>query len=138
MGYAPDDSGMFTDTDNYTEIVPECTNLSVGYFKAHTANEWLDWEHLDALLTALKGVDINDLPIKRDPSVYEDRYAWWERQDLDDWYRGHSDRGDYGSSSRVGLIRNNPEAISQFLDEWGVSDAELSEIIMHHSGCLKA
>jgi hypothetical protein len=30
MDYEPDASGVFTDTANYVELIPECTNLSVG------------------------------------------------------------------------------------------------------------
>ena len=44
--YAPDDTGSFTDTANYRGIIPECTNVSVGYENEHTGGEMLDVEHL--------------------------------------------------------------------------------------------
>ena len=39
MGHRPDSTGSFTDTANYDTIIPECTNLSVGYHNAHSARE---------------------------------------------------------------------------------------------------
>ena len=35
-----DTGGSFTDTANYTDIIPECTNLSCGYYNAHTQSEY--------------------------------------------------------------------------------------------------
>jgi hypothetical protein len=34
--------GVYTDTAEYAEIVPECSNLSVGYFNQHMESEWQD------------------------------------------------------------------------------------------------
>lgn len=44
-----DSTGVFTDTANYIGIIPECTNISVGYHNEHTANEWLDLSYLKTL-----------------------------------------------------------------------------------------
>jgi len=66
--FAPDDEGIFTDTANLTEIIPECTNISVGYDGAHTPSETLDVEFLFALRDACLRVDWTALPIKRDPA----------------------------------------------------------------------
>lgn len=135
-GYAPDDGGVFTDTANYTSIIPECTNLSVGYFRAHSHHEWQSWPHLEKLLEWLKAVDVADLPVERDPDAYEfdgdDFYSRWD-EGLSNYYR----EGTAGPNKRVDLIRNNPEAVSQFLEEWGVDDGELADIIMSKSGHLK-
>jgi hypothetical protein len=46
MGYAPDDGGSFTDTANYTHLIPECTNISVGYHDEHGPSESLDLTHV--------------------------------------------------------------------------------------------
>lgn len=35
----PDPTGVFTDSREFKEIIPECTNLSVGYFNQHTYDE---------------------------------------------------------------------------------------------------
>lgn len=76
---ANDSTGIFTDTANYVDIIPECTNISVGYSKEHTYKETLDVSFLielrDGLIDAfLAGFD---LPVERDPSVFEsDLYDW--------------------------------------------------------------
>lgn len=64
--YAPSDEGIFTDTANYVDLVPECTNLSVGYQHEHSTWETLDTGHLQRLLDALSTLDTTRLPIERD------------------------------------------------------------------------
>lgn len=49
MGHMPDDSGSFTDTANLVGVVPECTNVSVGYEDEHSARETLNAEYLEEL-----------------------------------------------------------------------------------------
>lgn len=75
MGYEPDDSGIYTDTAEYDQIIPECTNLSVGYLNCHSATETLDSEHLMRLLDALCALDVEALPCERDPAIDEDEWA---------------------------------------------------------------
>ncbi len=58
--------GSFTDTANYTGLIPECTNLSVGYFNQHSSEECLDTLWLEKILTpALLKVDWEALPTVR-------------------------------------------------------------------------
>jgi len=73
--YERDSSGIFTDTANYTEIVPECTNISVGYYSQHSSKETQDGEHALALADMLCTLDTSKLVAERDPSV----------SDKDDW-----------------------------------------------------
>ena len=40
LDYEPSPHGLFTDTQSYAGIIPECTNLSVGYHNAHSNEEW--------------------------------------------------------------------------------------------------
>lgn len=65
--YRPDDGGTFTDTANYTELIPECTNVSVGYDHEHGPGEVLDLQHLFALRDRCIEVflDMPDLPVVR-------------------------------------------------------------------------
>jgi len=75
--YAPDDTGMFTDTANYTSLIAECTNLSVGYCQEHTKNETQDLKTLDFLIPALLAINWDMLPTDRDPSIMDpDSMAW--------------------------------------------------------------
>jgi hypothetical protein len=71
LGHVLDDGGTFTDTANYVDIVPECTNISVGFNREHSASETLDAEYLLRLRDAVCEADWSSLVIKRDPSVIE-------------------------------------------------------------------
>lgn len=77
FAYKPCDTGSFTDTKNYCKRVPECTNLSVGYFNAHCTTEMQDMLHAEWLMYAL--IDnaplIEDMAVARDPSKYESKWA---------------------------------------------------------------
>lgn len=53
LEYAPDSTGIFTDSANFTGIIPECTNLSVGYFRAHSREEYVDLPHVIKLRESL-------------------------------------------------------------------------------------
>lgn len=78
-----DDTGVYTDTAEFTDIIPECTNISVGYDREHTQAESLDLVHYQQLSSAVVQVDWDNLPTSRDPSVAETKYddyasgGWW-------------------------------------------------------------
>lgn len=74
--YKPDPTGLYTDSASYQKLIPECTNLSVGYFGAHGNDEHIDPVWLEnMLLPAIFATDWKGLPTKRDPAVIENRYA---------------------------------------------------------------
>jgi hypothetical protein len=82
-----DDTGLFTDTANYTHLVPECTNLSVGYGRQHTAKEWQDVAFLCQVLDALLALDVSKLVIKRDPvNDHDDAWDWLKDDEGEDEY----------------------------------------------------
>ena len=61
-----DPTGSFTDSANYTNLIPECTNLSVGYRDQHTDREHFDLLWLEQhLIPALLKVDWSSLPAVR-------------------------------------------------------------------------
>jgi acetylornithine deacetylase/succinyl-diaminopimelate desuccinylase-like protein len=76
LGYTPSDRGIFTDTERYAGIVPECTNLSIGYEHAHTPDEWLDGAHVLALLERLCTLDTRALGVYRDPTAPDPTDPW--------------------------------------------------------------
>jgi hypothetical protein len=86
--YASDDTGVYTDTNEYAGLVPECTNLSVGYQRQHGPRETLDVAHCEKLLAAMLELDVSRLVIERDPSIEEEnRWGWFERhRGLDDGF----------------------------------------------------
>ena len=93
-----DDTGILTDSAKFVKLVPECTNISVGYQNEHTGKESQDIEFLRRLCNTVVKVDWETLPVKRDP-LEEDEY--------DDYY-GY---GSFGSLSKYnyGNYEENPE-----------------------------
>ena len=78
--YMPDDTGVYTDTAEFTDLIPECTNISCGYMHEHSERESLDIRHLVTLANAICRIDWDGLPTERDPSVHEskwDAYDTW-------------------------------------------------------------
>ena len=71
MMYLPDDTGVYTDTAEFIDIIPECTNISVGYYHEHGEREYIDVLHFQALADAVVGFDWDELPTSRDPKVAE-------------------------------------------------------------------
>ena len=74
-----DDGGTFTDTANYTDLVPECTNISVGYHRQHHSTETQDLDHAEHLLGLLLSLDVNRLSCVRQPGTYDDYGKGWNR-----------------------------------------------------------
>jgi len=68
--YKRSDKGIVCDSAEFTHIIPECTNISVGYMNQHTHAESLDTAHLLRLRNALIEVDWEGLPTER--------YLEWE------------------------------------------------------------
>jgi hypothetical protein len=76
--YLPDDSGVYTDTAEFTDVIPECTNISVGYYHEHTDKEYLDIVHFALLAERVINIDWDGLPTQRDPKVIDSK---WDMQD---------------------------------------------------------
>lgn len=66
-----DDTGVYTDSAEFVEVISECTNISVGYYSEHTKSERQDIKHLEQLCKAVVRVDWENLPTKRDPKKTE-------------------------------------------------------------------
>lgn len=91
MSYKKDDGGVYTDSAEFTDIIPECTNISVGYYKEHTVNETQDILHLENLANACLLVDWENLPTKRDMTKKE--YKAYKS-----WGSSYGNYGNYGGS----------------------------------------
>lgn len=101
LDYAPSDGGIFTDTSNLARLIPECSNISVGYEHEHSGNETLDVAHLLNLRDTVLKVRWSALPIERDPSK-ADSWAEFYRQDVVGF------RADFGSGFSSGSTRYEP------------------------------
>lgn len=71
LNFEIDDSGVYSDSAEFADIYPECTNLSVGYFSQHTNKETQDIDFLESLCKACVKVKWNKLPIFRNPKDIE-------------------------------------------------------------------
>ena len=108
--YSPDDTGVYTDTAEFTDIIPECTNISVGYYSEHGDQENLDIVHFEALSKAVLKVMWDSLPTDRDPTVpeyktYKYNTGWW------------SNYGVYGDATT-----HNKQVDSKYFGNWQDDD----------------
>ena len=72
----PCNGGVYTDTAEFTTLIPECTNVSVGYKNQHGDREEQDVEFLWELAKGVVSFDWDALPTVRDPSAKpESRYS---------------------------------------------------------------
>jgi hypothetical protein len=67
----PCNSGVYTDTAEFIRLIPECTNVSVGYKNQHGDREEQDVEFLWDLAKACVSISWDTLPTVRDPKVRE-------------------------------------------------------------------
>ena len=71
LPWESDNTGGGTDAASFLHLIPECTNLSVGYINAHGKNESQNLDHLQALTEACTKINWEALPVIRDPKVSE-------------------------------------------------------------------
>lgn len=71
LSMSPDNTGVLTDSAQFMGIIPECTNISVGYYDEHTHKERQDIDFLYKLCNSVVKVDWESLPVKRDPIKFE-------------------------------------------------------------------
>ena len=112
LDYVEDPTGMWCDSGVFMDLIPECTNISVGYKDEHTFNETQDIAHLEKLVSACININWEKLPVKRDPNEVPtygvgrykyDKYNTWDRDYDNDYYNSRwGDRWnsyDYGYTS---------------------------------------
>ena len=113
LSYKIDDTGVYTDSAEFTHLIPECTNLSVGYYQEHTFSEHQDIEHLKKLANALLFVDWENLPTKRDctktESLWDVSYSEYKKIDSSS-YKGYS-RSPYDYGQYYGEYDNSYERV---------------------------
>ena len=67
-----DPTGVYTDSASFIDHIPECTNVSVGYYNEHTGKEKQNMDYLIDLCKASVSVDWDKLPTTRN---LEDKIA---------------------------------------------------------------
>lgn len=115
--FKSDDSGVYTDTAFYTDLVSECTNISVGYYNQHSKKETLDLNHLFKLRDALISVDFSDMIVNRDPSVVDNLFSDCDVDD-DSWVM-------YRKPTLIEIVKSHPERVAWFLHTNGINSEYL-------------
>lgn len=93
----PDNTGAYTDSNEYIEVVGECTNISVGYLNQHSKKETQDMFFAYYLLEHLVEADWSKLVFKREPGEVDpdDYRSWWSTKSYGS-YSGYMDEEYYG------------------------------------------
>jgi len=95
---APSANGVYTDTASYTRLIPECTNIAVGYIGQHGENEVQDIRFLYYLVTSLTAPDFvtrcHTPVIERDPTKVV--------RSTSHIYHGYGTYGGYGGHGAYG------------------------------------
>ena len=139
--FAPSNSGVFTDTANFIDIIPECTNVSVGYEHQHSDREIQNVAFLQRLDAQLLLVDWSALPVQRDPRVYESKYSSfssnfnrkpstqydWLTQYSDDLDRKFYDGAGYADLDDQAEEYRLMEALEEYIDT--ATSAKLADIV---------
>ncbi|TIW53833.1 MAG: hypothetical protein E5V54_24025 [Mesorhizobium sp.] len=125
-GYAPSQWGVYTDTAQYSHLIAECTNVSVGYRGQHTSREQQDVPFLIELRNKLLAVDWAALPISRDPSeVEEDDDRLYSRS----WKSAAKKSYDMRKRTLLDLCQEYPEVIADILENMGVDPADVQDYV---------
>lgn len=69
FNYKPDSTGIYTDSAQFTDLITECTNISVGYYSEHSYSERQDILHLERLCKSVCLIDWEGLPIGESQSI---------------------------------------------------------------------
>lgn len=120
LAHTRDDSGTFTDTANYVDLIGECTNISAGYAHEHTAHETLDLGYLLRLRAALVRIDTAALSFVRKPGEADPPLP-----EFDDFWPMH-DRA-RPSRSLYDIVYDQPAAVADFLEHCGVTPEDLED-----------
>ncbi len=129
-GYAPCSWGAYTDTNEYTRLISECTNISVGYQHQHSPKETQDVPFLISLRDKLLSVDWEALPTVREPGSFE-----WPDDDLDSSFGGRDWRGRWRQQDRmIDLCKEYPEVVADILEQHGVDIKSVRDAVAFYYG----
>jgi hypothetical protein len=109
--FKPSPDGVYTDTNEYAGLVPECTNISVGYSRQHSQDEQQNVDFLIELRDTLLTVDWAALPTERAP----------QKEDVLDWalMANWPEVDEYESA-----VEENPAIAVALLKSCGISLAD--------------
>ncbi|MGE8142294.1 hypothetical protein ACQKOE_09990 [Novosphingobium sp. NPDC080210] len=131
LKYRADDTGSYTDSYSYMGVIPECTNVSVGYSGEHGPRETLDALHVWRLRKALVSADLSGLVIQRDPTeltYYGSAWGWGGQYDDDSAFAFGSPAGAYDAQGELlDLVQRFPVLAAELLDSVGITADDFLE-----------
>jgi len=112
LNLRPDNTGVYTDSAKFMPIIPECTNISVGYYSEHSSSERQNIDYLSQLCENVCLVDWENLPTQRDPGKVEYRnygyseygfgpYGWGPFDDYEEEYINHRNSRSNNTNNRT-------------------------------------
>jgi hypothetical protein len=133
--------GVYTDTAEYTHLIGECTNISVGYEMQHSPDETQSVDTLKELVPALMMMDWDGITKQRNPEAkptysFANNYGRFSSADKDEYdYNNNSPttgsptRGDGGDMPRWDELRDfckdYPEEAADILFDQGITIDEM-------------
>lgn len=120
LSFKPDNYGTYTDSLEYADVVPECTNISVGYYDQHTSSESQDLYFAQVLLERLIAARWDTLAISRDPTHLETLTYVERGSELTT-----GDKQDIEALEK--MLIDRPEMVAELLFEYGFTVGGLCE-----------
>lgn len=154
MSYKKDTGGVYTDSNEYRKVIPECTNISVGYFSQHTKLERQDKYFVEKLVETLINADWSKLVESRDhtgPEEYDDwgcgysRMGYWSNYDLNEEYDERPGPVTMGSAKKdkftqfqdirdmMDIIKENPMEVALLLRDIGYDGYDLIDEVFKYA-----
>lgn len=129
-GFRPSDGGIFTDTANYSRLIPECSNVSIGFTNEHTDKETLDVIHAAIVAQQMIRLDIKRLPVVRDPNEIESKhwasaaYGHYDRNAISNGGGWASSLNDNGHAAVNGVEDVDDEATADDFERASMSSTD--------------
>lgn len=134
--FEPSDGGVYTDTNEYAGLVPECSNLSVGYFRQHSQEERQDVPFLIRLRDDLINVDWAGLNVERNPYLDNESasFGWKSSAFWDDDVSDADYFGDAEDERMKAMVEEYPGIAASVLEAFGIKPEDFAEEIERQTG----
>lgn len=149
-GYRADDGGSFTDTANYTDIIGECSNISVGYSSEHSTREQQSIADALELRACMLAFNERTLVAERKPGEYEALYSYsrysgrytsdW-RDYRDEWQDNSESgvwrRSDYAPAkprTMMEFVETYPDLVVDILEQFGLDIVDMNKTLEEYYG----
>lgn len=120
FNFRPDPTGIYTDSAKFISLVPECTNISVGYYNEHSCIEKQNLDFLKKLCKSVCQIDWEKLPVARKLGSDFDEDEDWYYDESDEWsnslYSYFS--SDSGRSVKMYISKSQIEKETELITSW--------------------